>query len=64
MPNEQFSVKHLRMNEYTHNEEEVPEGTMYGFWRVVEHTVAGWFPLPGLFVTRESAEASVIRLTS
>lgn len=50
-----LSVAHLRLNEYTHCEEEVSEGTKYGFWRIVEHTGAGWFPWPGLYETRDRA---------
>ena len=52
----QFSVKHLRDNPYNGDHEIVSEGTEYGFWRVVEHTGAGWFPLPGFFDTRLGAE--------
>lgn len=57
-----LSIKHLRTNEYTQNDEEVPEGTRYGFWRVIEHTGAGWFPLPGLFMTRADAELAKRRI--
>ena len=51
-----LSIKFLRLNEYNLGEEEVPEGTQYGFWRIVEHTGAGWFPWPDLYMTREGAE--------
>ena len=52
-----LSVKHLRTNPYNQNEEEVPEGTLYGWWRVVEHTGAGWFPWEGIYETRDKAIA-------
>jgi hypothetical protein len=52
----QLTVAHLRLDPYTHCEEPCPEGTEYGFWRVVEHTGAGWFPWPGLYTTKEAAE--------
>lgn len=51
-----LSIAFLRTNEYNHCEEEVPEGTQYGFWRIVEHTGAGWFPWPDDFDTREAAQ--------
>jgi hypothetical protein len=62
-----LSIHHLRTNEYTHCEEEVPEGThngmkrprQYGFWRIVEHTGAGWFPWPGLYRTKKEAERAM-----
>lgn len=54
-----LSVHHLRTNEYTHCEEEVPEGTQFGFWRIVEHTGAGWFPWPGLYQTKKEAERAM-----
>jgi len=57
-----LSVKHLRTNPYNQNEEEVPEGTPYGWWRVVEHTGAGWFPWHGLYHSKASAEAMVKRI--
>ena len=53
---EQFTIKHLQLNEYTHCEDEVSEGTAYGFWRVVEHTGAGWFPLPAHHQDRAGAD--------
>ena len=51
-----LSVKHLRQNEYSRTEEEVPEGAQYGAWYVVEHTRAGWFPWPARYSTRDEAE--------
>ena len=54
-----LSVKHLRTNEYTHDDDEVPEGTPYGFWRIVEYTGRFWFPWPGLHHTREQAERAM-----
>lgn len=57
----QLTIAHLRQNEYTHCEEEVPEGTQYGFWRIVEHTGAGWFPWPGLYETRERAQRAMAK---
>jgi hypothetical protein len=54
-----LSVKHLRMNEYSHTEDEVPPGTKYGVWRVVEHTNAGWFPWPGLYDSKAGAERAM-----
>lgn len=54
-----LSVNYLRTNEYTHCEEEVPEGTQFGFWRIVEHTGAGWFPWPGLYETKKEAERAM-----
>jgi hypothetical protein len=51
-----LSLKFLRLNDYTHCEEEVKEGTIYGFWRIVEHTGAGWFPWPGIYESRERAQ--------
>jgi hypothetical protein len=53
---EQFTTKYLRLNDYTFCDEEVPEGTEFGFWRVVEHTGAGWFPLPSLYSSKEEAK--------
>jgi hypothetical protein len=52
-----LTLKFLRLNDYTHCEDEVPEGTQYGFWRIVEHTGAGWFPWPGLYEDKERARA-------
>ena len=57
----QLSVKHLKLDPYNHNDVEVPEGTPYGFWRVVEHTGAGWFPWPGLYSSKARAERAVER---
>lgn len=57
-----LTIKHIRTNPYNGNEEEVPEGTEYGFWRVVEHTGAGWFPRPGLYTSREEAESALGRI--
>ena len=54
-----LSIIHLRTNEYTHCEEEVPAGTQYGFWRIGEHTGAGWFPWPGLYQTKKEAERAI-----
>jgi len=54
-----LSIHHLRTNPYTHCEEEVPEGTQYGWWRVVEHTGAGWFPWDGIYETRKKAEEAM-----
>jgi hypothetical protein len=54
-----LSIKFLRLNEYTHADDEVPPGTQYGFWRIVEHTGAGWFPWPRLFHTRERAQKAL-----
>jgi len=54
-----LSVKHLRINPYNQNPEEVPEGTEYGFWRIVEHTGAGWFEWDGLYKTKEEAETAM-----
>lgn len=56
-----LSVKHLRTNDYTHDHEEVSEGTLYGFWRIVEHTGAGWFPWPTLYMTRTKAHDALQR---
>lgn len=56
-----LSVKYLRINPYNQNPEEVPVGTEYGFWRVVEHTGAGWFEWEGLHRTEEEAEAAMKR---
>jgi len=50
-----LSVKYIRINEYTHCPEEVPEETQYGFWRIIEHTGAGWFPWPDFYSTKEKA---------
>lgn len=58
-----LTIKHLRTNEYTHADEEVPPGTLYGFWRIVEHTGAGWFPWPDLFATEDAARSALDRLT-
>lgn len=57
-----FTVKHLALNEYTHCEEEVFKGHPYGFWRVVEHTGAGWFPWPNLYTTQQAAQSKANRL--
>lgn len=57
-----LSLKHLRLNPYTHCDDEVPEGTEFGFWRIVEHTGAGWFPWPHLFTSREAAEKKLARI--
>ena len=57
-----LSIKHLRLNEYTHGDDEVGEGTKYGFWRIVEHTGAGWFPWPPLFSTRDAAEKELLKI--
>lgn len=54
-----LSVKYLRTNEYTHDHEEVPPGTLYGFWRVIEHTGAGWFPWPERYISKQKAEAQM-----
>lgn len=54
-----LTVKFLRTNPYTHDDVEVPEGTPYGFWRVCEHTGAGWFPWPGLYHGKADAETRV-----
>ncbi len=54
-----FSIKHLRTNAYNHNHEEVPVGTPYGFWRVVEHTGAGWFPLPAHYTEKGQADRAL-----
>lgn len=59
-----LSVKHLRLNEYTLCEDEVPEGTQYGFWRIVVHTGAGWFPWPGLYTSRERAEKVLAEIST
>ena len=56
-----LSIKHLRLNETTLDYTEVPEGAEFGFWRVVEHTGAGWFPWGGTYETREAAEAKMKR---
>ena len=50
-----ISIQHLRINSYTHVPEIVPEGTEFGFWRIVEHTGAGWFPWPELYDTKKAA---------
>jgi hypothetical protein len=57
-----LSIKHLKTNEYTLCEEEVPEGTKYGFWRIVEHTGAGWFPWPELYTSEDDALRYVVAL--
>lgn len=56
-----LSVEHLTEDTYDHAPKIVPEGTIYGFWRVVEHTGAGWFPWPGIYTTREAAEKAMGR---
>jgi len=56
-----FSLKHLKTNEYTHDDEEVPEGAEFGFWRIVEHTGAGWFPWPELYATEAAATDALDR---
>ena len=50
-----LSIKCLRANEYSHNEEKVSDGAEFGFWRVVEHTGAGWFPWPAHYTTEGAA---------
>jgi hypothetical protein len=55
-----LSIKHLALNSYTHCEDEVPEGHMYGFWRIVEHTGAGWFPWPTRYTSKEAAEKALL----
>ena len=59
----QLTIKHVRQNQYTHAEEEVPKGTAFGFWRIVEHTAAGWFPWPALYHTRKAASEALERCT-
>jgi len=59
-----LSIKHLRLNESNHNDEEVPEGAEFGFWRVVEHTGAGWFPWEAFYSTRKAAEKGMKRALS
>jgi hypothetical protein len=56
-----LSLKYLRTNPYTLDYEPVPVGTIYGFWRIVEHTGAGWFPWPGIYTTREDAQTAMDR---
>lgn len=53
----QLSIKHLRLNPYTHCDDEVRPGAEFGFWRIVEHTGAGWFPWPSLYSSRERAQS-------
>lgn len=50
-----LTIEHLRTNE-AGDHEEVPEGTLYGIWRIVEHTGAGWFPWPDAYASKEKAE--------
>jgi len=59
----ELSIKHLRTNPYTHDEEEVKPGTQYGFWRIIEHTGAGWFPWPSLYGSRREAEAALEKVS-
>jgi hypothetical protein len=54
-----LAVKNIRINEYTQDDDEVPEGTRYAFWRIVEYTGAGWFAWPTLYRTREAAKERV-----
>ena len=56
-----LSIKYLKTNPYNQYEEEVSEGTEFGFWRVVEYTGAGWFPWPEHYETKEQAAARIIR---
>ena len=39
-----LSVKCVERNEYTGDDHEVSPERPFAFWRVVEHTGAGWFP--------------------
>lgn len=57
-----LAVKNLRINEHTQDDEEVPAGTRYSFWRIVEFTGAGWFPWPTLYPTREMAKERVEKI--
>ena len=57
-----FSIKHLKLNEYTLNYEEVSEGNLYGFWRIIEHTDAGWFPWYEIYTDKAIAQAKVDKL--
>ena len=50
-----ISIRYIRENTYTHVPEIVPEGTEFGFWRIVEHTGVGWFPWPELYYTKRAA---------
>ncbi|MHC4278219.1 MAG: hypothetical protein ACYSTI_13010 [Planctomycetota bacterium] len=50
-----LSIKNLRTCEYSQKVSEAPEGTEYAFWRIVEHTGAGWFPWPDLYTSQEKA---------
>lgn len=58
-----LSVKHLQNNACTHGHDEVKPGTQYGFWRVVEHTGAGWFPWPRRFKTKQQAKKAIEKIT-
>lgn len=58
-PEERFEARCLRENEYTLAADDAEPGTPYAFWRVVEHTGAGWFPWPGLYTDKAECERIV-----
>ena len=51
-----LSIKCISVGPYGGEENEVTPGTEYSFWRVVEHTGAGWFPWSEYYATEYNAE--------
>lgn len=54
-----LAVKNIRINVDTQDDEEVPAGTRFAFWRIVEFLGNGWVAWPTLYRTREVAKARV-----
>ena len=54
-----LSVRFLKLDFYTHGPEEVPPGTHFGFWCIMETTGAGWFPWPARYTTKAVAEQAL-----